>query len=74
MDDNKVFVRIDDFKDVLAVMESIKGKLAKSKDTLDKIREVKKQEDAELELWSHSLDEVEHKLNEVDSRLLTPDV
>ena len=44
-----VFVRVDEYKDVLEIMNHIKTKIENAKDTLAKINQLKNEEDAELE-------------------------
>ena len=67
-----VFVRIEEYKDVLDVMNMIKNKLEDAKETLGKIHELKNEEDAELELWHTGLEEVERKVAFVDKVLFEP--
>jgi len=67
-----VFVRIDEYKDVLEVMSQIKEKLEEAKKTLGKINELKNEEDAELELWHTGIDEVERKVEFIDRTLFEP--
>ena len=64
-----VFVRIEEYKDVLDVMNMIKNKIEEAKETLGKINELKNEEDAELELWHTGLEEVERKVAFVDKVL-----
>ncbi|MBI2522790.1 hypothetical protein HYW19_00200 [Candidatus Woesearchaeota archaeon] len=68
-----VFVKIDDYKDILDVLDLIKGKLAEAKRTLADLNELKNDEDAELELWSSTLNEIENKLNDIDRSLFEPE-
>lgn len=67
-----VFVKIDEYKEVLQVMELIKSKLEQAKTTLNKINKIKTQEDNELAAWQQALDEVEKKVEFVDQKLLQP--
>ncbi|MBD3249478.1 hypothetical protein GF336_05515 [Candidatus Woesearchaeota archaeon] len=67
-----VYVRIDEYKDVLDVMNMIKSKIEDAKETLSKINEIKNEEDAELELWHTGLEEVERKADFVDKTLFEP--
>ena len=67
-----VFVKIDEYKDVLDVMNMIKNKIEEAKEILGKINELKNEEDAELELWHAGLDEVERKVAFVDKALFEP--
>ena len=67
-----VFVRIDEYKDILDVMNLIKNRIKDARNVLGKINELKNEEDAELELWKTSLDEVERKVGFVDKALFEP--
>ena len=67
-----VFVRIDEYKDVLEIMNMIRNKIEAAKETLAKINELKNEEDAELELWHTGLEEVERKVVFVDKTLFEP--
>jgi hypothetical protein len=68
-----VFVRIEEYKDVLDIMNMIKNKIEEAKETLGKINELKNEEDAELELWHTGLEEVERKTMFVDKTLFEPE-
>lgn len=68
-----VFVKIDDYKDILDVLDLIKDKLAEAKRTLADLNELKNDEDAELELWSSTLNEIENKLDDIDRSLFEPE-
>ena len=46
----QIFVKIDDYKDVLEIMNMIRNKLGEAKTTLEDINKLKNEEDAELEL------------------------
>lgn len=67
-----VYVRIDEYKDVLDVMNLIKSKIAEAKETLAKLNDLKNEEDAELDLWHTSLEEVERKVDFADKALFEP--
>ena len=68
-----VFVRIEDYKDILDVLELIKDRLGEAKRTLADINELKNDEDAELELWSSTLNDIEKKLEDIDRTLFEPE-
>lgn len=68
-----VFVKVDDYKDVLDVLELIKEKLGQAKETLVDIQELKKEEDSELDLWRSTLDELEEKVHNIDNSLFEPE-
>ena len=67
-----VFVKIEEYKDVLDIMNMIKHKIEEAKETLGKINELKNEEDAELELWHTGIEEVERKIVFVDKVLFEP--
>jgi hypothetical protein len=67
-----IFVRIDEYKDVLDVMHMIKNKIEEAKEILGRVNELKNEEDAELELWNTGLEEVERKIVFVDKILFEP--
>ena len=68
-----VFVKIDDYKDVLDVLDLIKDRLSEAKRTLADINELKNDEDSELELWGSTLNEIEKKLEDIDRTLFEPE-
>ena len=68
-----VFVKIDDYKDVLDVLDLIKDRLGEAKRTLADINELKNDEDSELELWSSTLNDIEKKLGDIDRTLFEPE-
>ncbi len=68
-----VFVKIEDYKDILDVMDLIKDRLAEAKRTLADINELKNDEDAELELWGSTLNDIEKKLDDIDRTLFEPE-
>jgi len=72
MSDMPVFVRVEDYKDALDVMNMIRMKIEDAKRTLEKVRELKSEEDTELELWHTTIDEVERKVDFIDKTLSEP--
>ena len=68
-----VFVKIDEYKDILDILTMIKTKLKETKSILDNITELKKEEDSELELWNTTLAEIESKIDLMDQTLVQPE-
>jgi hypothetical protein len=68
-----VFVKIDEYKDILDVVELMKNKVAQARETLRKIEELNNQEDSELESWKTNLEEIERKVGLIDTSLLEPE-
>ena len=68
-----VFVKIEDYKDILDILELIKDRLEEAKRTLGDINEIKNDEDSELEVWSSALSEIEKKVESIDRSLFEPE-
>lgn len=73
MGEAPVFVKIADYKDIVDVLDLIKDRLAEAKRTLADINELKNDEDAELELWGSTLNEIEKKIGDIDRTLFEPE-
>lgn len=73
MPEMPVFVKIEDYKDVLDVVNVIKNKIVDAKKTLEKINQLKNDEDAELEIWNNTLDEMDRKVDFIDKTLFEPE-
>jgi len=71
MENAQVFVKIDEYKDVLDAISLIKEKLNEARTTLDKLNNIKSKEDEEVSLWSQKIEEIEEKIDDIDNRLLT---
>ena len=67
-----VFVRIDEYKDVLEVLRLLEKKVQQAREIIVNINELKNQEDAELAMWQSGLSEVEKRIGAVGSTLLEP--
>lgn len=68
-----VFVRIENYKEVLDVMNMIKNKLEDAKKTLARINELKNREDGELDEWRIEMGDVEKKIDFIDHILFEPE-
>ena len=73
IDEAPVFVKIEDYKDILDILELIKNKLNEAKETLGNLNELKNEEDSELELWRSTLNDIERKVENIDRTLLEPE-
>jgi len=68
MDKNlPVFVKINDYKDVLNVVDVMKQKLKETTQTLNKIKDLKAEEDRELQEWEKNVTEISRRLAFIDS-------
>ncbi len=72
-DGMEVFVKVDEYKEVLDIVNLIKTRLTEAKDTLKRINKLKNEEDAELELWQTSMEEAERRIEYIDRTLFEPE-
>ena len=70
--DTNVFVKLDEYNDLLDIIALINEKIKNARDILGKVYDLKNQEDTELEVWKNSLDDVERKLKYIDNVLFEP--
>jgi hypothetical protein len=70
--DKNVFVKIEEYNDILDIIALINEKVEEAKIILGKINDLKNQEDSELETWKNSLNDVERKLKYIDQTLFEP--
>ncbi|MDO8740286.1 MAG: hypothetical protein Q7J54_01785 [Candidatus Woesearchaeota archaeon] len=68
-----VYVKIDEYKEVLDLLKIIRARLEEAKETLNRINELKNSEDSELEGWGGDIDEVERKIDFIDRTLFEPE-
>lgn len=68
-----VFIKIEEYKDTMDIINLIKQKIRQSRAIMYKINELNNQEDAELQEWKESLDEVEKRIEFIDKVLLEPE-
>jgi len=67
-----VFVKIEEYKDILDIIALINEKVREARTILGKINDLKNQEDSELNAWKNSLDDVDRKLKYIDQTLFEP--
>lgn len=68
-----VFIKIDDYNDVLELVKIVRRKLDDAKSTLLRINELKNEEDHQLEMWQNTLSEVEKKVDFINHSLNEPE-
>jgi len=68
-----VFVKLNEYKDILELVDELKSKLEQAKGTLEKIKGLKTEEDTELELWQNSINEIDKKIEYIGKTLFEPD-
>ena len=73
MDRMPVFVKIDEYDNVLNLVKLDRKKIDDAKETLLKINDLKNEEDHQLELWQNALTEVEKKVDFINQSLQEPE-
>jgi hypothetical protein len=61
-----VFVKIDEYKEVLDVLDVIKGKIETARKTLIEINKLKDEEDRELTAWVKNVDDIQARILSID--------
>lgn len=68
-----VFVKIENYKEVLDILDVMKKKLKETKQELIKVKELKSQEDQELQEWEKNVNEISKRLSFIDSAFFDND-
>ncbi|MEK6845161.1 MAG: hypothetical protein AABY26_00260 [Nanoarchaeota archaeon] len=68
-----VFVKVDEYDNVVNTVKLIRKKVEEAKETLSRIHELKNEEDHQLETWQNNLLEVEKKVDFVEHSLNEPE-
>ena len=68
-----VFVKVDEYKEILDVLDMIKGKVKEIRDTLGSINSLRNEEDAELAMWNNTMNEIEKKIDGIDRIMFEPE-
>lgn len=68
-----VFIKLDEYKDIMDIVNLIQQKIKQSRALLHRVEELKAQEDSQLEEWKASLDEVDKRMEFIDKVLLEPE-
>ena len=76
MDDRNmpVFVKLDEYRDITDIINLARQQVQKAKAVLNRISQLKAQEDAEFEAWQNELSDIEGKIEDIDKRLMEPEV
>lgn len=71
MEEKPIFVKIDAYEDIRDIINIIKKKIAEARGTLDKIQQLRHEEEAELEMWHNEVEDVEKKVAFIDESLFS---
>lgn len=59
---DRVFVKIEDYKDVTEIIDLLRNKISEAKSTIEHIEALKAQEDATIQEWKQDVHLVEEKI------------
>ena len=68
-----VFVKIDEYKEILDVLDMIKGKMKEIRGVLGSINSLRDEEDAELAMWNNTVNDIEKKMDSIDKIMFEPE-
>ena len=68
-----VYVKLDEYKNILTLVDTLNAQVQAAKETLDEIRKLKQEEDVELEIWQTVIQEIENRMNFIDSTITEPE-
>jgi len=71
MKDAPVFVKIEEYKDIVDILSLTHDKIKKARELLRQIEELKKQEDLTVDTWKQELDQVEERVGDIDRKLFS---
>ena len=68
--ETQLFIKVENYREVVELMRIIKRKIDEAKSTLEKIYTIKSEEDVKIEEWDDLLRDLEKKTSFIDETLL----
>ncbi len=68
-EEKPLFVRIENYKDAMKMLERIKEELKRTDEVLEKLNEIRNNEERELEAWHSEVRKLKDRLLEIDRKL-----
>ena len=68
-EEKAIFVKVEKYKEAIDTLEIIKEKLKTAQAVLNELKELKRKEEAELEEWQSSINDIKEKLTLIDNNL-----
>lgn len=68
-----VFIKVNEYKEILDVLDMTKSKIKEIRDALGSINTLRNEEDAELEMWKNTVNEIEKKIESIDRIMFEPE-
>ncbi len=69
MEGKSLYVKVDDYKDIVDIMTLIKKKIQDAKGILNSINNLKNDEDIEIDEWNNNIEEIDRKIDDLDRAL-----
>lgn len=69
-----VYVKLEEYKDIMEIITLIKSRIKQARYILEKISELKKKEDAEIETWTSEINNVEERVETIDKTITEPEI
>jgi hypothetical protein len=66
MENVPIYVKVDKYKELLEILQTINVKLANVDKTIDKINTLKSQEDTQIQSWSENLSDIKSRLERIN--------
>lgn len=66
---NPVFIKLDQYKEILNIVEVINKKVINVKQNLSELEELKNKEEEEIMNWEKNMDEITHKMESLHEEL-----
>lgn len=66
---NPVFIKLDQYKEILNIVEVINKKVVNVKQNLSELEELKNKEEEEIMNWEKNMDEITHKMESLHEEL-----
>ena len=68
-----VYVKLDEYNNILTLVDTLKEQVNAAKQTLGEIRKLKQEEDVELEIWQTVVTELENRIAFIDNTITEPE-
>ncbi|MFP4119255.1 MAG: hypothetical protein ACLFTH_04340 [Candidatus Woesearchaeota archaeon] len=68
-----VFIKIDEYRKVLDLVDDLKKKTGEVRSTINEIKELRDKEEETLQFWQQKIDDVDKKILFVDQTLFEPE-
>ncbi|HLC50585.1 MAG TPA: hypothetical protein VJI97_04110 [Candidatus Nanoarchaeia archaeon] len=68
-----VFVKVDEYKDILDTLDMIRDKVREIKETLGEIDGLREEEGSELSMWRNVISDIEKKVENIDRVMYEPE-